>query len=223
MLSICYRGELEISERLRDYVEFRRQLQNIGTMATDAGTGETWRARRGHDDLVIAVSMAGWYLENPGPNMGLWEFIGARPACRLRIIVSRSILVRASTTVPSASCPAPRRRYQRPAPSNPWNHLRAPPHHRLWDRRNGSMRSLRVKRRCCALKGSVPAGRSRRSRFPRVLPRRVAVRGRINRSQGSGPQTARSGQMFQRAVELSRERRPSRQLDRLCLLRQSFV
>jgi len=99
----------------------------------------------------------------------------------LRIIVSRSILVRASTTVPSASCPAARRRNQRPAPSNPWNHrgaassicprryssLRAPPHRRLWDRRNGSMRSLRVKRRYCAVKGSVPAGRSRRSRlFP---------------------------------------------------------
>ena len=74
LLSICYRGELETSKRLRDYVEFRRQLQNIGTMATDSGTGETWRARRGHDDLVIAVSMADWYLENPGPNMGLWEF-----------------------------------------------------------------------------------------------------------------------------------------------------
>src|SRR5215472_7401862 len=74
LLSICHRDELEISERLRDYVELRRQLQNIGTMATDAGTGETWRARRGHDDLVIAVSMAVWYLENPGPNMGIWEF-----------------------------------------------------------------------------------------------------------------------------------------------------
>src|SRR5215831_437653 len=73
LLSICYRDELEISERLRDYIEFRRQLQNIGTMATDAGTGETWRARRGHDDLVIAGSMAVWYLENPGPNMGIWE------------------------------------------------------------------------------------------------------------------------------------------------------
>src|SRR5215470_17853434 len=29
LLSLCYRGELEISKRLRDYVEFRRQLQNI--------------------------------------------------------------------------------------------------------------------------------------------------------------------------------------------------
>jgi hypothetical protein len=73
LLSICYRGELEISRGLRDYVEFRRQLQNIGTMATDSGTGETWRARRGHDDLAIAVSMAVWYLENPGPNMAIWE------------------------------------------------------------------------------------------------------------------------------------------------------
>src|SRR6516225_10035761 len=60
LLSICYRGELEISERLRDYVEFRRQLQNIGTTATDSGTGETWRARRGHDDLVIALNGPTW-------------------------------------------------------------------------------------------------------------------------------------------------------------------
>ena len=73
LLSICYRGELEIAKGLRDYIELRRQLQNIGTMATGSGSGETWRARRGHDDLVIAVSMAVWHLENPGPNMGLWE------------------------------------------------------------------------------------------------------------------------------------------------------
>ena len=73
LLSISYRGELEISKGLRDYAEFRRQLQNIGTMATDSGAGETWRARRGHDDLAIAVSMAVWHLENPGPNMGIWE------------------------------------------------------------------------------------------------------------------------------------------------------
>src|SRR6516164_4113464 len=83
LLSICYEGELEISKRLGDYVEFRRQLQNIGTMATDSGTGETWRARRGHDDLVIAVSMAVWYLENPGPNMGLWEFYRRRAGAPL--------------------------------------------------------------------------------------------------------------------------------------------
>ena len=80
------------------------------------------------------------------------------------------------------------------APSNLWNHqgaaissirrhssLGAPPHRRLWDRRNGSMRSLRVKKRYCAVKGLVPAGRSSRSRlFRRVLLRRVAVRGRSN-------------------------------------------
>ena len=43
-------------------------------MATDSGTGETWRARRGHDDLVIAVAMAVWYLENPGPYRDEWRF-----------------------------------------------------------------------------------------------------------------------------------------------------
>lgn len=127
LLSISYRGELEISKGLRDYTEFRRQLQNIGTMATDSGAGETWRARRGHDDLAIAVSMAVWHLENPGPNMVIGNFIGAWPARRLMIIVSPSISVRASTTVPSASCPVPRRRYQSPAPSNPWNHRRPAP------------------------------------------------------------------------------------------------
>jgi hypothetical protein len=77
LLSICHRDELELSERLRDYVELRRQLQNIGTMATDSGTGETWRARRGHDDLVIAVAMAVWYLENQGPNFASWEYFSA--------------------------------------------------------------------------------------------------------------------------------------------------
>jgi hypothetical protein len=84
LLSICYRGELEISKRLRDYVEFRRQLQNIGTMATDSGTGETWRARRGHDDLVIAGSMAVWHLENPGPNMASWELYRRRAGVPLQ-------------------------------------------------------------------------------------------------------------------------------------------
>lgn len=86
LLSICYRGELEIGKGLHDYIELRRQLQNIGTMATDSGSGETWRARRGHDDLVIAVSMAVWYLENPGPNMGIWELYRreARPRPRRR-------------------------------------------------------------------------------------------------------------------------------------------
>jgi hypothetical protein len=83
LLSICYRGELEISKGLRDYSELRRQLQNIGTMATDSGTGETWRARRGHDDLVSAVSMAGWYLENPGPNMGIWHLYRRRAGAPL--------------------------------------------------------------------------------------------------------------------------------------------
>jgi hypothetical protein len=48
-----------------------------------SGTGETWRARRGHDDLVIAVSMPVWYLENPGPNMGIWEFYRRRAGAPL--------------------------------------------------------------------------------------------------------------------------------------------
>jgi hypothetical protein len=34
-------------------------------------------------DLVIAVSMAVWYLENPGPNMGLWEYYRRRAGAPL--------------------------------------------------------------------------------------------------------------------------------------------
>ena len=93
LLSICYRGELEISERLRDYVEFRRQLQNIGTMATDAGIGETWRARL---DGCLVPRKSG------APISQAANIFGARPACRFRIIVSPSILARAST-IPSFS------------------------------------------------------------------------------------------------------------------------
>jgi len=125
LLSICHRGELEIAKSLRDYSELRRQLQNIGTMATDSGTGETWRARRGHDDLVISVSMAGFTSQTRAQIWASGNSIGARPARRLRIIVSPSTSVRALTTVPSASCPAARRRHQSPPPSNPWSNRRA--------------------------------------------------------------------------------------------------
>jgi len=83
LLSTCYRGELEISKALRDYAELRRQLQNIGTMATDGGSGETWRARRGHDDLVIAVSIALWYLENPGSFWRIMELYRRQAGVRL--------------------------------------------------------------------------------------------------------------------------------------------
>ena len=93
LLSLCYRGELEISKRLRDYVEFRRQLQNIGTMATDAGIGETWRARL---DGCLVPRKSG------APISQAANIFGARPACRFRIIVSPSILARAST-IPSFS------------------------------------------------------------------------------------------------------------------------
>src|SRR5215470_15058904 len=37
LLSICHRGELEISERLPDYLELRRPLPTLRTMATDSG------------------------------------------------------------------------------------------------------------------------------------------------------------------------------------------
>jgi len=83
LLSSCYRDELEMSKGLRDYPELRRQLQNIGTMATDSGMGETWRARRGHDDLVIAVAMAVWYLENPGSFWQIMELYRRRAGVRL--------------------------------------------------------------------------------------------------------------------------------------------
>src|SRR5262249_25589338 len=108
LLSTCYPGELEISKALRDYPQLRRQLQNIGTMATDGGTGET-----GAPDEVMTIlpSRCRWLFgisKTQARFGGSWNYIGAKPACGLRIIVSPSISVRASTTVRSASCPVAR-------------------------------------------------------------------------------------------------------------------
>jgi len=174
LLSISYRGELEISK---------------GRATTPSSAGSCrisvpWRptpvpARHGAPDEVMTIlrSRCRWLFGTSKTRAPIWasgNFIGAGPARRLTIIVSPSISARASTTVPSASCPAPRRRHQSPAPSNPWNYrrvaassicrrryssLRAPPHLRIWHHRNGSMRSLRLKRRSCAVMGSAPAGR----------------------------------------------------------------
>jgi hypothetical protein len=49
LLSICYRGELEIGKGLRDYTELRRQLQNIGKRTAAVG-------RHGAPDEVMTIS-----------------------------------------------------------------------------------------------------------------------------------------------------------------------
>ena len=185
-------------------------------MATDAGAGETWRARRGHDDLVIAVSMADWCLENPGPNMGLWEFyrrLAGVPLENYCVAVDFGqsvdncaicVMSRSSAPEPETGAvepvepprggivdlPTP---IQQPESTAPPPALGSPE----WQHEVAEGQKALLRGQGFSSSGPLKAIAT----FPRVLPRRMAVRGRSNRSQGSGPQTARSGQMFRCAVE----------------------
>jgi hypothetical protein len=61
LVSIAQGGDLEVHGDLPDWLELRRQLQNFRALITPGGR-ETWAASRGHDDLVIAVALATWFL-----------------------------------------------------------------------------------------------------------------------------------------------------------------
>ena len=171
-------------------------------MATDAGAGETWRARRGHDDLVIAVSMADWCLENPGPNMGLWEFYRRLAGVPLEnycvaVDFGQSVDNCAICVMSRSSAPEPETGAVEPV--EPPESTRPPPAlgSPEWQHEVAEGQKALLRGQGFSSSGPLKAIAT----FPRVLPRRMAVRGRSNRSQGSGPETARSGQMFRCAVE----------------------
>jgi len=166
-------------------------------MATDAGAGETWRARRGHDDLVIAVSMADWCLENPGPNMGLWEFYRRLAGVPLEnycvaVDFGQSVDNCAICVMSRSSAPEPETGAVEPVEPPRGGIVDLPTPIQVAEGQKALLRG----------QGFSSSGPLKAiATFPRVLPRRMAVRGRSNRSQGSGPETARSGQMFRCAVE----------------------
>src|SRR5262249_41270173 len=79
-------GELAVHESLKDWPVLRRELLNFRPETTRTGV-ETWNARSGeHDDCVLSLSMAIWYLGDPEPWSGLIRYypLGAGSAGRSR-------------------------------------------------------------------------------------------------------------------------------------------
>jgi hypothetical protein len=67
-------AELFIHESIKDWPVLRRELLNFRPEITRGGT-ETWNARSGeHDDLVLSLAMAVWYLSGAWPFSGFMEY-----------------------------------------------------------------------------------------------------------------------------------------------------
>jgi hypothetical protein len=76
LVAKIHSGELSVSRRLKDWPVLRRELLHFRPEITRSGA-ETWNARSGeHDDLVLSLSMAVWYLGYPQPYSGLVRFYG---------------------------------------------------------------------------------------------------------------------------------------------------
>lgn len=74
LVARLHSGELFVHERLKDWPVLRRELLNFRPEVTRTGI-ETWNARSGeHDDCVLSLSMAVWYLGNPQPWSGYLTF-----------------------------------------------------------------------------------------------------------------------------------------------------
>ena len=106
-------GELAVHESLKDWPVLRRELLNFRPETTRTGV-ETWNARSGeHDDCVLSLSMAIWYLGNPEPWSGLLRYYemetgragGSRWA--LSMDIGQSIDPSAITIVEKVEYPSP--------------------------------------------------------------------------------------------------------------------
>jgi hypothetical protein len=86
-------SELAVHESLKDWPVLRRELLNFRPETTRTGV-ETWNARSGeHDDCVLSLAMAVWYLGNPEPWSGLMRFyaLEAGTAGRSQWVLSMDI------------------------------------------------------------------------------------------------------------------------------------
>jgi hypothetical protein len=73
LVARLHAGELFVHESLKDWPILRRELLNFRPEVTRTGT-ETWNARSGeHDDLVLALGLATWYLSGARPFSGFLE------------------------------------------------------------------------------------------------------------------------------------------------------
>jgi len=74
LVARLHSGELFVHESLKDWPVLRRELLNFRPETTRTGV-ETWNARSGeHDDCVLSLAMAIWYLGNPEPHSGLLRY-----------------------------------------------------------------------------------------------------------------------------------------------------
>jgi hypothetical protein len=74
LVARLHAGELFVHESLKDWPVLRRELLNFRPEVTHAGQ-ETWNARSGeHDDLVLALGLAVWYLSGGRPFSGLLQY-----------------------------------------------------------------------------------------------------------------------------------------------------
>src|SRR5215469_6327883 len=82
LVARLHAGELFVHQSLKDWPVLRRELLNFRPEVTRTGM-ETGNARSGeHDDCVLSLAMAVWYLRNPQPWSGYLSYY-AREAGRV--------------------------------------------------------------------------------------------------------------------------------------------
>ena len=74
LIARLHAGELFVHQSLKDWPVLRRELLNFRPEVTRTGV-ETWNARSDeHDDCILSLAMAVWYLRNPQPRSGYLSY-----------------------------------------------------------------------------------------------------------------------------------------------------
>jgi len=74
LVARLHSGERFVHQSLKAWPVLRSELLNFRPEVTRTGI-ETWNARSGeHDDCVLSLAMAVWYLGNPEPYAGLLRY-----------------------------------------------------------------------------------------------------------------------------------------------------
>jgi hypothetical protein len=74
LVARLHAGELFVHENLKDWPVLRRELLNFRSEITRGGS-ETWNSRSGeHDDLVLSLGLAVWYLTGGRPFSGFLAY-----------------------------------------------------------------------------------------------------------------------------------------------------
>jgi hypothetical protein len=74
LVARLHAGELFVHENLKDWPVLRRELLNFRAEITRGGS-ETWNSRSGeHDDLVLSLGLAIWYLTGGRPLSGFMDY-----------------------------------------------------------------------------------------------------------------------------------------------------